>query len=204
MTSTLLKLGGKSVHRGQIQPMTNQGGIAWYSLRLPDGNREGQGYVSTGQQSLAKLNQMQMIKITAVDQSATYNKQELIQLLQDIVIKEGRGHKVVRVHLADQNQTGFNAGDHSDHQNISRLATTALATSRFSCVGQYGYSTYVNADKAINMNQANLWVHIAMWGVLNQGLVDGGQLSTWEPEHNHWLGRQYHQQLRAASGTCVL
>lgn len=204
VTSQLLKLKGKLVHRAQIQPVTQQGGLAWYSLRLPDGNLEGQGYVSTGQQSLARLEQMQIRKMTAVDQSATYSKRELIRLLGNIIKKEGRGHKLVQVHLVDQNQTGLNVGDHSDHQTLSRLATTALAASRFSCVGQSAYSTYVNSNRAINMGQDNLWVHIAMWGALNQGLVDGSQLSTWEPGHNHWLGRQYSRPLRTASGTCAL
>ncbi|TCM69233.1 GlcNAc-PI de-N-acetylase [Acinetobacter calcoaceticus] len=202
ISSETVNLAGKSVHRTQIAAAERGGYVAWYNIRLPDGNMQGQGYPSTGSQSLLRLDNASIAKISAVDQSAVYSKAELIHLFQNIIKKEGRGIKTISVNLPDQNNQGLNAEDHADHQTTSRLFSLALNQHHFKCVGQNFYATYVNADKPINMNTENLWTHIAMWGSLNQGLTAGGQSSTWDSTHNAWLGREYKTQSIAASNNC--
>lgn len=54
------------------------------------------------------------------------------------------------------------------------------------------------------MNTDDLWIHIAIWGTLNQGLSSAGQQSTWDYSHNKWLGREYNTQTTQASNNCSL
>lgn len=203
ISSQMTKIAGKSVYRAQVSEHSHGGYLAWYNIRLPDGNMQGQGYPSTNSQSLLRLEEGKIQQITAVDQSATYSKQDLIYLFQEIIINEAKGQKIVRVHLPDQNTKGMNADDHADHQTTSRLFSKALEHRPFQCVSKVFYSTYVNSNKAINMNTDELWLHIAMWGALNQGLTAGGQPTTWNAEHNHWLGREYTPQHIPATRDCT-
>lgn len=200
--SQMTKIAGKSIYRAQLGSDQHQGKIAWYNLRLPDGNLQGQGYPSTQTQSLLRLEQGEIHQIAAIDQSANYSKHELIQVFQAILRKEAKGEKKVRVHLPDQNSTAMNPDDHTDHQATSRFFSTALKARPFQCVSQVFYSTYVNANKAINMHTDDLWLHIGMWGALNQGLSAAGQPTTWNPEHNAWLGREYRPLQIDAQGEC--
>ncbi len=200
--SAMVNLGTKSVYRAQLGSSQNAGDVTWYNLRLPDGNLGGEGYPHTGSESLLKLENGTIRTISAVDRSARYTKSELLQLFQNIVKKEGKGAKNIVVNLVDQNTSHQNAGDHADHQATSRLFEKALNKEQFSCVGRAYYATYINDSKPINMNTHDLWLHIAMWGTLNQGLSAGGQLSTWEPDHNKWLGREYQTQRIQAAKKC--
>lgn len=200
--SAMVKLGGKSIYRAQIAATQKAGDVTWYNLRLPDGNLGGEGYPHTGSESLLKLENGSISSISAIDGSARYSKDELLQLFQNIVKKEGKASKNIVINLVDQNGSNLNVGDHADHQATSRLFEQALNKHKLSCVGRAYYATYINNAKPINMNTHDLWLHIGMWGTLNQGLSAGGQFSTWEPEHNHWLGREYQTQSIQASNNC--
>jgi hypothetical protein len=197
-TGRIVEVLGKKMYRAQI----NGHPIIWYNLRLPDGGFDGNGYETTGWQSLAKLDDGRIPKITAVDGSASYTKAELIELFRTIIRNEtGTGGAIVWANLVDQD-SNRNPGDHSDHQATSRLFTQALAAPMFQCVNQAFFTTYVNAQKKSNMDEADTWIQIGLWGALNQGRNAGGQQNTWDPDHNGWLGKQYYTALPFNGEVC--
>jgi hypothetical protein len=128
--------------------------------------------------------------ITAIDGSAGYSKDELIKLFQDIIQMYANGYSVW-ANLVDQDGSR-NPGDHADHQATSRLFTQALAKPPFQCVNQAFFTTYVNNQKLANMDIADLFIQIGLWGSLNAGRNAGGHQNTWDSSHNAWLGRQYY------------
>lgn len=73
-SSGMVNVGKKNVHRSQIISLPNGGYVAWYNIRLPDGNIGGDGYASTGLQSLIKLENGKIRTISSIDQSSSYTK----------------------------------------------------------------------------------------------------------------------------------
>lgn len=191
-------VGGKRLYRGQI----NNSNVIWYNLRLPDGNSDGNGFSGTGYQSLAKLDNNQISTMTAINGSASYTKADLLQILREIVRIEAPGTNTVWANLPET-ESGNNPGDHSDHFSVSSLFQQAMADPSFSCVGKAYYSTYVNNTLAINMSQDELWIHVGMWGALNQGRNAKGQQNTWESSHNAWLGKQYITRRASDNRMCT-
>ena len=60
-----------------------------YFLRLPDGDMDGSGYLGTGMQSLKRLHEGAIPKISAVDDSATYEGwADLTDTLRDLIDRE--------------------------------------------------------------------------------------------------------------------
>jgi hypothetical protein len=109
-------IGGHTIKRWTYGPTVS------YFLRLPDGNMDGDGYDSTGLQSLRRLHEGAIQSITAIDASATYRGwDDLTRTLRDLIDRE-RGHATkVWVNVPDTDVTK-NPGDHSDHQQSQRSA----------------------------------------------------------------------------------
>ncbi|MEZ4290501.1 MAG: FG-GAP-like repeat-containing protein [Myxococcota bacterium] len=89
-------------------------------LRLPDGNPNGTGYASTGNQSLMNLwNGPLGTSIDSLDGTQQYTRSQLIDTLAAIVAL--REPEVLRI----QDMTAYNGSDHSDHIHSGRFAFEA-------------------------------------------------------------------------------
>ncbi|WP_222262827.1 hypothetical protein [Modestobacter marinus] len=107
-TSTQLTVSGHSIQRYT--------GPTWafYALRLPDGNVDGDGFDSTDHRTLGKLQSGEISSLPAIDESTTYDSwDDLVATLRGIVASE-RGSMRPWVNTADHDRT-LNPGDHPDH-----------------------------------------------------------------------------------------
>jgi LmbE family N-acetylglucosaminyl deacetylase len=111
---------------GQFATVANPKGnksISLIFLHLPDGNLSGEGFASTGRQSLQKLKQARIGSITTVDHNSTYSSTQLTNGLISLIDL----YKPAMI----RSQSSYNKGryaDHSDHISVSYFATEAYET----------------------------------------------------------------------------
>jgi LmbE family N-acetylglucosaminyl deacetylase len=89
-------------------------------LRLPDGNGDGLGIATNGFQSLEKLFDGRIARMTAKDGTASYSKTELVSTLTILY----RSLQVDTIRAQDYLRP-FGDNDHSDHLAASRIARLA-------------------------------------------------------------------------------
>ena len=163
-----------------------------YFLRLPDGNGDdGQGYASTGHQSLDRLRTGLSSTLSAIDGSARYRGWgELTRTLNAILLTE-RTTARVRLHAPEPDAV-LNPGDHDDHRNAG-LAARAIASSA-GCLTLVRHDGYDTANRAIDVKDDDLLAVVGTWGATTSALADYYAPSTWGNEHNVWLTRQYSRE----------
>jgi hypothetical protein len=172
-----------------------------YYFRLPDGDFTGNGFPETGNASLQRFYNNQISKITSITGNLTFNDwNDLVKTLHDIVKFEARGATSVWLNIQDPNST-INVGDHSDHTYTALAMQDAVAT--IPCVNQSLFRTYGIADDPVNLSQEDQWKHSALWGVTTSGIADFFHPSTWDLNHNRWLGRLYNRVI-LGNGACTL
>ena len=186
-------MGGKTIN------VLTVGNVKFYNLMLPDGNFGGTGYPSTGNQSLSYLNTGRISTITSLDNLNTrYTLPELRATLRDIVTKNMRGIPTVWVNLQDD-ASGTNPSDHSDHTTLSRITQDALASN--TCVHRALFVDYDTANRPVNLNANQINDGFAVFGTLNAYLVNQGNPSTYDGGHTQWLSRQYYRTVHG-TGSC--
>ncbi len=91
----------------------NLPGFSCYFLRLPDGNLDGNGFESNWHESLQKLLENKIETIQTKD-GQTFNKAELIRLLEEIILYESGNSVEGRMNYPNPDLVK-NFDDHSDH-----------------------------------------------------------------------------------------
>ena len=109
---------GKKIHAIHLASAPN---ARVYFLRLPDGKPTGEGFESTGFQSLEKLWEGSIADIRAVDGSARYTRAELIETLKALLVSAGG----TRTQVRSLNPTQERSFDHSDHRYSALFAGEA-------------------------------------------------------------------------------
>lgn len=94
--------------------------LALVFLRLPDGSVAGDGFAATGHQSLKRLTEHAISKINAIDHTASYSYDALVQTLATVI-------KIDQpISIYTQLPSGPNShGDHSDHRAVGLLGELA-------------------------------------------------------------------------------
>lgn len=138
-------------HRIHTVSLTARINVRVVFMRLPDGGfPEGTGTVQCGGQSLMLLWQGKKTTISAVDRSASYDRQDLIDTLSAMM------HQFQPQFIAVQDYVhAFGNGDHMDHYaaaNFSRAAHKSYE-SPHDFVGFAGYQT---ASLEVNVSGAPL------------------------------------------------
>src|SRR3954471_21358996 len=91
-----------------------------YFLRLPDGGRDGRGFVRYGSQSLRQLRRNPASSIAALDRSTSYRGwMDLAATVRDLAPSAGGGGKMI-VHTTDPS-IRINPHDHFDHRMAGLL-----------------------------------------------------------------------------------
>ena len=172
-----------------------------YFLRLPDGNvNGGRGYPSTGNQSLLLLSLGSIPQLSAIDGSATYSEwTDLVETLRGILLYEAQGSPDVWINVPDTNPL-INPSDHPDHVYTGLAMLDAIAP--LQCVNAALFTGYAAATMTLNLETDALMLQTGLWAVTTSALTDSYQLSTWDPGHNAFLGRQYFRIL-AGTGACA-
>lgn len=117
-----------------------------YFLRLPDGKRNGMGFVRHGYQSLRKLRGKRIEVINAIDGSAAYNGwNDLAATVSSLIGPDSPDRDVV-VHASDPSKAA-NPHDHFDHRMVGLLVEDLRGTRQWN--SQY-YVGYALATRAAN------------------------------------------------------
>jgi hypothetical protein len=176
------------------------GNTVSYFLRLPDGNPEGTGYLTTGHQSLKRLRDKAISGITAIDKSTTYRDwNDLTSTLRELIDHERGKASGVWVNLPDTD-TAKNTGDHQDHQHVSMGVLEAVAD--LTCINKMFYLNYVTADMPENMNAADREIEAGTFGALVAGVTALDHVSPWDKLHRSWLSRHY-LRVERGKGKCL-
>lgn len=192
MTRDHVELAGHSVLR------VRYGAATAYFLRLPDGNGDdGLGYPTTGLQSLERLRTGQVANIGAIDGSAQYTGWSALVATLSALVAVERGPGIVALH-APEPDARLNPNDHVDHR-ATGLAVQAVAAST-SCARLAAHDEYDTGNRPVNMRGEDLLAHAGVWGATNSALSDNGAPSTWNAEHNSWIGRSYARAGRLTAG----
>jgi LmbE family N-acetylglucosaminyl deacetylase len=93
-------------------------------MRFPDGGLTGEGYSSTGYESLKKLQSNAIKSIHTIDTADSYSYQEIIDVLRVFITTE----KPAIIYAQQHDLRGANS-DHSDHYVVGYLAWLAAAAS---------------------------------------------------------------------------
>ena len=175
------------------------GNTVSYFLRLPDGNPQGTGYSTTGQQSLKRLRDGAISKITAIDSSTAYQGWNDLKATLRALIDHERGNAVsVWVNLSDTD-TVKNVGDHQDHLHTARGVLEAIAD--LPCINKVFYLDYVTERLPENMSASEREIEAGTFGALVVGLTALDHRSPWDTLHRSWLSRHYFRT-EPGTGQC--
>lgn len=190
-----IDINGKSLRR-----VAYKSTIAYF-LRLPDGNVDGgMGYPSTGNQSLLRLASGAESRITAIDGTASYvGWSDLIATLRGILLYEAHGASDVWVNVSDPDPAN-NPNDHLDHTYTGKAMLEAIAPLR--CVNAALFIGYFSTTLPINLGLSEELLQAGLWAVTTSALTDSYHVSTWDADHNLFLGRQYFR-IVYGNGTCA-
>lgn len=223
--SQVMQLNGKKLDRIEYN------NTVAYFLRLPDGSLGGCGYEATGNQSLTALKggcsktgeekPISSIALVGGEKLTFYTWAELYETIALIMQTEAsspNGTPSVWVNFQDPDTTN-NPNDHPDHKASGEAVQTALKK-YLPCANQAMFQDYVIATKPINLcspeekgvgcsppssapprSEWSQWLHAALWSVTNSGLVDSGVSTSWNEDHNKWLGRVY-LRTKPGNGSC--
>jgi len=117
-----------------------------YFLRLPDGRRNGTGFVSHDYQSLRKLRARKITAIAAIDGSTSYEGWGDLMVTTGRLVGSGRGTADIVVHASDPSKAA-NPHDHFDHRMAGLLVNDLRKGQKWST--QY-YVGYALATRAAN------------------------------------------------------
>ena len=173
------------------------GNTVAYFLRLPDGNFDGSGYALHDYKSLEKLYNGSISNISAIDSSTTYNSlADLQETLRSIVVLESANLKNVKFNLADDDSS-INPKDHSDHLNSSLIMQDIANTIGDITINLY--TDYSISSKAQNLFGRDYRISAGTWGATASGLSDNFHSSTWDSDHNDYLGKQYYRTIKISN-----
>ena len=97
--------------------------ISLIFLNLPDGNVNGQGFLSSDFESLAKLNAGHIATITSVDESSTYTLTGLVSALESLM----HAYQPTIIRTQATYDTLKAVPEHSDHMAVGQITQLAYA-----------------------------------------------------------------------------
>ncbi len=168
---------GESIVRRTLATKPN---VSIVSLYLPDGAVIGSGFSATGYASLEKLLTGQIGRISAIDGSASYTRDELVTVIASLAAQQG----ATQIRALNYGG-GWDDGDHSDHHASAYLtfdANQVLTTGRRIT----GYTGYQTQDKAANVSGADLTAKRAAFNAY--AVHDEWKTGS---EWSNWGARQY-------------
>ena len=137
-------------HPVPLLTLTGSPNISLAYMRLPDGNLNGSGFPSTGNESLQQLWQGNIATIGAIDGSSTYTQTSLVAALARLMT----AFEPAQIYTQDFIGT-YGDGDHSDHHTTAYL--TQAATQQYAVAHSVnGYEGYGTSSRRTNVSGADL------------------------------------------------
>jgi LmbE family N-acetylglucosaminyl deacetylase len=178
---------GIAGHPISVFTLTGHPSVSLAFLRLPDGNVDGGGFASTGNETLQKLWTDSISTIDAIDGSSSYTKATLVSTLTDLM----SSFQPDQVNMQDYVGT-YGDGDHSDHHTTAYLVQSALQgyATPYSFAG---YEDYNTSSQAANVTGSDLTAKQNAFYTYGQydGNVCSSAASCAGSDYELWLQRQY-------------
>ena len=182
----------------QIARHTYANSVAYF-LRLHDGFIVKDSEFIEHPLALQRLRSGASAEVKAIDDSARYSGwSDVVATLRAIVASELAPGAALNLHIAELNEKR-NPGDHNDHRAVA-FAMEEVAAG-LPCARIVRHEEYATRDRKPNVTGLDYMIDVGTWAATASGLSDLHAGSTWEPEHNAWLGRDYHRT-QEPSGTC--
>jgi hypothetical protein len=170
-----------------------------YFLRVPDGNIKGEGFADTGFQSLMRLHDGAIKKMTAVDGSTAYRGwDDVVRTVRAIIDAERGRASLVQVNIAETDAS-INPDDHADHLMTARAALDAVKD--LTCVRRVSYVDYASAKLPENLNAQQRDMESSVFAVTLAGVQAFDHGTSWRHYDGSYVGRNYFR-VQEASGTC--
>lgn len=184
-TASHMAFNGHSIYRVSYRSTVT------YFLRVPDGNPSGTGYFDTGFQSLRRLAEGAIDKISAIDGSTTYHGwNDLVATLQAIVAFERGQATLAQVNVAELDSR-INPFDHSDHLMTARAALDAVAP--LGCVRRVHYVNYASSRLPENLNAQQRDRESSVFAVTLAGVLALDHGVAWHHYDRSYVGRSYYR-----------
>lgn len=162
---------------GKRVETVRMGKAVLYNLNLPDNG------------TLSLLNQKRISSVASLSPVNTYTLADLKSVIREIIRINNTSTTLVEVHTHDPD-TGWNPGDHVEHVVTGAIVDAALTeVYAYSCVNRVFYKGYIVGGYPVTYSEDELDIHIATIGVLNAGLIENGNRSTWNGFHNNFFGK---------------
>ena len=185
---------------GHPIPRVNYRNTVAYFLRLPDGGPDGTGYADTGYQSLKRLANGQIEKLSAIDGMASYHGwKDLVATLRSIVDFERGDAPSVHLNVPEPDSV-INPNDHSDHFMTAKAALNAAQD--LTCARRLYYVGYASAELPENLGPQDRDMKCAIYAVTLAGVLAMDHPTAWLHYDRQFVGRNY-VRLEEGSGPCV-
>ncbi|MEK7576507.1 MAG: PIG-L family deacetylase [Patescibacteria group bacterium] len=162
--------------------------ISLVFMRLPDGNTNGGGFSNNNFESLQKLWLGNISVIHAVDDTASFTKQDIINTLANLLQK----YQPSQIRIQNYQDTYNSSVDHSDHYSAAYLVFEAhtLYTSPHILTGYYDYQISLlpsNVTGTDLINKEDAFLAYAQY----DPLVCNSPAACANTSYGSWLSRQY-------------
>ncbi|KAH7390632.1 hypothetical protein BKA66DRAFT_568572 [Pyrenochaeta sp. MPI-SDFR-AT-0127] len=122
-----IQIGNYRVPLYSLNTMPN---IQMLYLRLPDGAPTGRGYDTNGGESLKKLYNMEIKRITAIDGTATYRLKDLMDLIATVLHKRQPNDVRVLNYKGLSSDDNADSSDHADHVVSAKIVMDVIERER--------------------------------------------------------------------------
>jgi LmbE family N-acetylglucosaminyl deacetylase len=162
---------------GKYVETVRMGNVAMYFLNLPDNG------------SLSQLASAAIESVTSIAPVNRYSLADIKGVIREIIRINNHATPMINLNTQDPD-AAWNPGDHADHLATGAIVQEAVGeVAAYGCVNLLYYRGYVVGGYAPSYSDEELNIHMATIGVLNAGLLQNGNRSTWDAFHNNFLGK---------------
>jgi LmbE family N-acetylglucosaminyl deacetylase len=175
---------------GKYVESVQMGNVVMYFLNLPDNG------------TLSQLASGSIASVTSISPVNKYTLAEVKAVIREIIRINNRATPMINLNTQDPD-SAWNPGDHPDHLATGAIVKAAVGeVPAYSCLNLLFYRGYVVGGYTPTYTADELSVHMATIGVLNAGLLENGNKSTWDAFHNNFAGKMDFRGV-LGSGNCA-
>jgi hypothetical protein len=170
-----------------------------YFLRVPDGNGDGKGYASTGNQSLIRLAQGQIGTMRAVDGSTVYQGWgDLTATLRAMTDYERADLPAVQINVGETDAVA-NEGDHPDHLMTAKAALEA--TKDLGCARRLYFLDYASGKLPANLDARQRDMESSVFAANVAAIHAFDHSNNWQYYNDNYVGKNYFR-VEEGAGRC--
>jgi len=190
-TDETLSLNGKNIRHHTLR------NVSMYFIRLPDGFPDGSGSSASNGESMLKLRDGDISKITTIDKANTFTWSELQTLMKNIVAREVPAPaQPLTFYIQDPgSEKKFSHSDHLATQDLARYTTGFYVSDQCK---QIAFEDYRIKNKTENLGDAGKKsVLFSAYDVIMFTTV--GECNNCLTSHYQWLLRSYHREFNCGT-----